>query len=112
MGTSLNSHPDQPGKRSALGRPEWMKASLVMSNHTSQPAEELCGSATSWRPDFIGPDGQFCDMDSKTLTPLCSVHDVDGCMEVDESKSTLTKRMNVARRASGVVHKTYKKIDK
>ena len=83
-----------------------------MSNFTSQPAEELCNSATSWGPDFIGSDGQFCDMGSKTLIPLCSSEDVDGCVEVDENEGTLVKRMSVARRSANVVHKSYKKISK
>ncbi|KAM0704790.1 hypothetical protein Q7P35_007576 [Cladosporium inversicolor] len=72
-----------------------------MSNYTSQPAEELCTSETSW-----GPDGNFCDMDTKALMPLCSSQDVHGCVEVDESERTLVKRMNVARRSADVVHKS------
>ena len=83
-----------------------------MSNHTSQPAADLCNSATSWGPDFIGPDGQFCDMGSKTLIPLCSSQDVEGCVEVDEEGTNLVKRMNVARRSTSVVHKSYNKIQK
>ncbi|KAK4209220.1 hypothetical protein QBC37DRAFT_450890 [Rhypophila decipiens] len=106
----------QPGKRkrNARNRPQWMTEQLIMSNYTSQPAEELCSSSTSWGPDFIGSDGKFCDMASKSLLPLCSVEDVDGCVEVDESQGggTLTRRVNVARRASSVAHKTYKNISK
>lgn len=89
-----------------------MTDNLIMSNFTSQPATELCTSDTSWGPDFIGPDGNFCDMDSKTLTPLCSAQDVDGCIEVDETQNTLVKRMSVARRSANVVHKSYGKISK
>ena len=83
-----------------------------MSNFTSQPAEQLCNSATSWGPDFIGSDGRFCDMNTKTLSPLCSSEDIEGCVEVDENEGTLMKRMNVARRSANVVHKSYKKISK
>ena len=83
-----------------------------MSNFTSQPAEQLCNSATSWGPDFIGSDGRFCDMNTKTLSPLCSSEDIEGCVEVDENEGTLVKRMNVARRSANVVHKSYKKISK
>lgn len=103
---------DQPGKRSIDDRPLWMTERLVMSNFTSQPAEQLCNSATSWGPDFIGPDGRFCDMSTKTLSPLCSSEDIEGCVEVDENEGTLVKRMNVARRSANVVHKSYKKISK
>jgi len=89
-----------------------MTQRLVVSNHTSQPAAELCNSATSYGPDFIGSDGLFCDMGSKTLTPLCSTEDVEGCVEVDESKGALMKRMSIARRATNVAHKSYKNISK
>lgn len=89
-----------------------MQDQLIMSNYTSQPAEELCTSETSWGPDFIGLDGNFCDMDAKTLMPLCSSQDVHGCVEVDENEGTLVKRMNAARRSADVVHKSYKKISK
>ncbi|ORY16598.1 hypothetical protein BCR34DRAFT_597605 [Clohesyomyces aquaticus] len=102
----------QPGKRSTRERPSWMTVQLIVSNHTTQPAAELCNSATSWGPDFVGPDGNFCDMESKTLAPLCSAQDVDGCVEVNESEGTLTKRLNIARRTTNVVHKSYKKISK
>ena len=83
-----------------------------MSNYTSQPAAELCNSATSWGPDFIGSDGKFCDMSTKTLAPLCSTEDVEGCVEVEEAKGNLVKRVRVARRATDVVHKTYAKISR
>ncbi|GAB7322881.1 hypothetical protein MBLNU13_g05431t1 [Cladosporium sp. NU13] len=104
----------KPEKRSihSRPRPSWMQDQLIMSNYTSQPAEELCTSGTSWGPDFIGLDGNFCDMDAKTLMPLCSSQDVHGCVEVDENEGTLVKRMNVARRSADVVHKSYKKISK
>lgn len=87
-----------------------MANNLVVSNYTSQPAAELCNSDTSYGPDFIGSDGQFCDMGTKTLTPLCSSEDVEGCVEVDEAEGKLVKRMRVARRATNVVHKTYTKV--
>ena len=89
-----------------------MTDNLIMSNHTSQPAEQLCSSETSWGPDFIGPDGNFCDMDSKTLMPLCSLKDVDGCVDVDEGAGQVIKKRTIARRSANVVHKSYGKISK
>lgn len=80
-----------------------------MSNFTSQPANELCDSAMSSGPDFVGSDGRFCNMNLKTLIPLCSFEDIDGCVEVDENEGTLVKRISVARRSVDV-HKTYKNI--
>jgi hypothetical protein len=110
----------QPGKRSPTtataihkrSRPTWMADNLIMSNFTSQPAEQLCSSETSWGPDFIGPDGNFCDMEKKELTPLCAVSDVEGCVEVDEDAGHVVKRRTVARRSANVVHKSYGKISK
>lgn len=85
---------------------------LVMSNWTTQSAAGLCESATSWGPDFIDANGQFCDMGTKTLLPLCSKEDVDGCVVVDETEGKLMKRMRVAKRATDVVHKSYKEVSK
>ncbi|KAH6865748.1 hypothetical protein BKA58DRAFT_226621 [Alternaria rosae] len=40
----------------------------------------------SWGPDFVGPDGQFWSMSTKTLTPLCSFETIGSscCVDVDE----------------------------
>ena len=107
----------RPGKRDLnpihkRSRPTWMTDNLIMSNFTSQPAEQLCSSETSWGPDFIGPDGNFCDMEKKELTPLCTVSDVEGCVEVDEDAGHVIKRRTVARRSANVIHKSYGKISK
>lgn len=109
---SLRRHPDQPGKRGIPVRPEWMTDRLIISTFSNQPAEELCSSNTSWGPDFIGPDGRFCDMESKTSAPLCSSQNVDGCVEVDEEEKHIVKRTDVARRSVKAVHKSYKTISK
>lgn len=103
---------DLPGKRDAPVRPTWMTNALIVSNYTSQPAEQLCNSDTSWGPDFVGHDGNFCDMETKTVTPLCTSQDVNGCIEVDEDQMKVVKRSRVARRSARVVHKSYKKISK
>ncbi|KAI4675458.1 uncharacterized protein J4E84_010053 [Alternaria hordeiaustralica] len=104
----------QPAKRSIPERPKWMHEYLIVSNWTSQTAADLCNSATSWGPDFIGSDDQFCDMSTKTLTPLCSPETVgsSGCVDVDEDAVSVVKRTSVARRAATVLHKSYKKIEK
>ncbi|KAF5228856.1 hypothetical protein FAUST_10830 [Fusarium austroamericanum] len=100
-----------PGKRANRPRRPWMEHKLVVSNLTQHKAEDLCSSETSWGPDFIGTDGQFCDMGTKKLTPLCSTKDVDGCIVVDGDKKTLTRRSRVAKREAHITHKTYKAID-
>jgi hypothetical protein len=87
-----------------------MTEQLIISNYTSHTAADLCNSATSWGPDFVGVDGMFCDMASKIMTPLCAAKEVDGCVVVDEQAGTLTRRISVAKRAANVAHKSYKKI--
>ena len=89
-----------------------MSDNLIMSNFSSQPAEQLCSMGTSWGPDLIDPDGNFCDMEKKELTPLCIVSDVEGCVEVDEVAGHVIKRRTVAHRSANVVHKSYGKISK
>lgn len=88
-----------------------MEQKLVVSDLKQHKAEDLCSSQMSWGPDFIGTDGQFCDMGTKKLTPLCSTKDVDGCIMIDDDNKTLTKRSRVAKREVNVTHKTYKAID-
>ncbi|KAI9172760.1 Non-reducing end alpha-L-arabinofuranosidase BoGH43A [Paramyrothecium foliicola] len=100
-----------PGKRSSRSQLPWMKQKLVVSKMASHKAENLCGSDKSWGPDFVGTDGYFCDMETKTLTPLCSMEDVNGCVEVDEEAMAIRKRSNVARREIQTTHKVYKKFD-
>lgn len=88
-------------------RKQWMEERLVVSNVTQHSTEELCSSATSWGPDFAGPDGLFCDMGTKTLHPLCSSQDVDGCVNISDDGKSVTKRTSVARRAVHAPHRSY-----
>jgi hypothetical protein len=87
-----------------------MKQQLVVSNLTQHKAGDLCSSETSWGPDFIGTDGQLCDMEAKTLTPLCTTKNVEGCIVINDDKKTLTRRTQVAKREAHVSHKTYEAI--
>lgn len=46
---------------------------LVASAHEQHSAREVCGSGTSRGPDFVSlKEGFFCDMETKTLWPLCA----------------------------------------
>ncbi|CAK1367923.1 hypothetical protein CB0940_11364 [Cercospora beticola] len=103
--------PGEPAKRSVdVPRPQWILDRLVVSNITGEDAELLCSSKTSWGPDFVGADGKFCDMESKQLSQLCEVANVDGCVELDSAGQSLTKRTSVARREVKAVHKQYQHI--
>lgn len=83
---------------------------IVSPTYAGHEAEMLCSSATSWGPDFVGSDGKFCDMHSKTLSPLCSTEEVDGCVDIDTAEGVVKKRSTVARRSVSSVHKSYKKV--
>ncbi|RSL61019.1 hypothetical protein CEP54_006481 [Fusarium duplospermum] len=100
-----------PDKRANRPRRPWMEQKLVVSNLTQHKAEELCSSETSWGPDFVGTDGMFCDMGTKTLTPLCSTRNVEGCIVIDNDNKAITKRSRVAKREADITHKTYKAIN-
>ncbi|UNI23727.1 hypothetical protein JDV02_009529 [Purpureocillium takamizusanense] len=105
----ISKRPQKRVERRA--RLPWMEQKLVMSNITQHTAEELCTSTTSYGPDFVGSDGKFCDMGTKTLSPLCSTENVPGCIDINNKSKTVTKRSFIARRAVDVNHKTYKAID-
>ena len=51
-------------------------------------------------------------MDSKTLTPLCSTSNVNGCIEIDQTTKSATKRTTVARRSLDQIHKSYDTVHK
>ena len=55
-----------------------------------------------------GPDGYFCDMGIKSLSPLCAKEDVQGCIEVYRDGNTLAKR-SVAHREVKTI-KVYDKL--
>ncbi|KAL7942577.1 hypothetical protein V8C42DRAFT_360011 [Trichoderma barbatum] len=97
----------RPSKRFVKPRREWMEKRLVVSNISQHKAADVCNSATSWGPDFVGSDGLFCDMNTKILIPICSFHDIDGCIDVNLDNQTITKRSNVAKRRIETRYKTY-----
>ena len=88
-----------------------MENTLVVSNITQHTAEEVCSSATSWGPDFIGSDGKFCDMGAKVLSPLCSTENVAGCIDINSEKNTATKRSFIGKRSVDTPHRTYEDIN-
>lgn len=101
---------DQPDKRSLKPRTARMTDKLITSTWHAHTAAHLCGHAKSWGPDFVGSDGYFCDMETKTLSPLCSTKEVEGCVDVDAEGKKITKRTSVARRTVNTTHRSYKKV--
>lgn len=56
----------------------WCKENqLVVSEHTAHSAREVCGSSSSWGPDFVSvAEGVYCDMCKREIYPLCSGENV------------------------------------
>lgn len=106
-------------KRSNLlprARLPWMENKLIISDIASHSAANLCNSETSWGPDFVSSvEGKLCDMSTKTLYPLCSKEQVDGCVEIEtkpansaaRTVSVATQRLSVARRTVSGPLKSY-----
>ncbi|PGH00123.1 hypothetical protein AJ79_08306 [Helicocarpus griseus UAMH5409] len=101
-------------KRSMVGveRPEWMHKRLIISDYPSDNATELCRHEMSYGPDAIGSDGFYCNMATRELSPLCSVQDAEGCVNVDEEGQVVTKRASVAKRSVNMHYRSYEKLDK
>ena len=87
-----------------------MENSLVMSNITQHDAAKLCEDPMSWGLDFVGPDGMYCDMGTHKLSPLCSSHPVDGCVNVDHDKKVVTKRSVGVKREAEKDFKSFENI--
>lgn len=107
-------HPAAPAKKRNLAeRPDWITEQLVIQAlNSGVTAEELCGSETSWGPDYIGSDHKFCDMTDKVVSPLCELENVEGCIEYDETSQSITKRSSIVRRSVKTHQKSYKVIKK
>lgn len=105
--TPVNGAPAKR-KRDTSVRPQWMTEQLIVSSIPQHSAKTLCDSETSWGPDFVDVNGQYCDLGTKTLTPLCTASDTAGCLEFDGS--TLTKRTTVGRREVKLADKSYKVV--
>ncbi|KAI1122808.1 hypothetical protein F5Y10DRAFT_253288 [Nemania abortiva] len=61
--------------------PPPMGGSLVIGDSDQHSAEDLCGSATSFGPDFLNVQtGIFCRMSDKTTWPVCDgANTTDNC---------------------------------
>ncbi|TGJ88660.1 hypothetical protein E0Z10_g2 [Xylaria hypoxylon] len=62
--------------------------SLVIGDSDIHKATDLCGSETSYGPDFVNvKTGMFCRMSDKTLWPTCNGADVtDNCFNFDSQQ--------------------------
>lgn len=57
---------------------------LVVTPYKKHSVIELCNSETSWGPDEVSlNERMFCDMDTKTLYPLCEDQTTMNCFDLD-----------------------------
>ncbi|PVI06875.1 hypothetical protein DM02DRAFT_581396 [Periconia macrospinosa] len=92
-------------------RPEWMTKRLIVSDFPTHNATELCLHPMSFGPDAVGSDGYFCNMKTRELTPLCTFKDVEGCIDVDQTNSKISKRSSVAKRSASLHVRSYEQVD-
>lgn len=63
----------RPNSRAVRKRSAQMQSELVVSSSSGQSAASLCSNPSSFGPDFVDlANNQFCDMETKTLLPLCN----------------------------------------
>jgi hypothetical protein len=75
---------------------QFMGEHLVTSHHDDHSAAELCGSESSMGPDFVAvSEGQFCDMATKELWPVCSDTIMRNCFDLNlnQIRSSLGRRL-------------------
>ncbi|CAD0113317.1 unnamed protein product [Aureobasidium uvarum] len=123
--TEITDAPFNPGKAkrdNASPRPclPWMEQKLIVSNIATHSATNLCNSNTSWGPDFASPvEGKLCDMSTKTLYTLCSMEDVDGCVDIatnpvngtTQQRTVATRKLSVAKRTVNSPIRSYEETD-
>lgn len=86
---------------------------LIKSGSQYHSASELCGSATSYGPDFVSiHEGIFCDMDQKKAWPLCKTAKDTACFD-DKTNKMRLGAANSRRDGKGTVlpRKVYKNIE-
>lgn len=61
---------------------------LVINDLESQRAHTLCESSSSAGPNFLNPkDGFFCDMQTKTVYPVCaSQNQTTVCFDLEQNE--------------------------
>ncbi|KAI0392432.1 hypothetical protein F5Y17DRAFT_359122 [Xylariaceae sp. FL0594] len=82
---SNNNHPHyRRGNGTSPSVRDMIPVSLVVGDNDKHKAEDLCGSATSYGPDFANvASGTFCRMSDKTVWPVCSASVADNCFNTD-----------------------------
>ncbi|KAK3719962.1 hypothetical protein LTR37_004085 [Vermiconidia calcicola] len=82
---------------------------LIVNSRPQQSAIALCNSPTSRGSDFASTnEGLFCDMETKTLYPICSAETTELCFDLEARHPYLREAGKVRRRSA--VSRKYNKI--
>ncbi|PKS08638.1 hypothetical protein jhhlp_005025 [Lomentospora prolificans] len=66
-------------------RSQRMSERLIVTPHAKHSAVELCNSETSWGPDEVSlTERMFCDMETKSLYPLCKNGIEENCFDLEK----------------------------
>ena len=77
-------------------------SSVVISDHITHSAQEVCDSTTSMGPDFVSTtEGLYCDMCTHTIYDVCTSNVTSGCF--DMSSQALKPGVNLDRRGLNAV---------
>lgn len=85
MSSAIASKPMQVKRQSTNVLPSDTR--LVISSDANQSSTQLCANGESLGPDFFNvAEGQFCQMSTKTLYPVCSGVVNDNCFNAETQK--------------------------
>ncbi|KAK5630492.1 hypothetical protein RRF57_006207 [Xylaria bambusicola] len=63
---------------------------LIITSMAAHSAQELCDSETSWGPDTVSTvENLFCDMETKTLYPVCAGTATTSCFDLENESLIL-----------------------
>ena len=98
--------------RRQTSRSSWTQKQLIVSPDPQHAATMLCESATSSGPDFVSlSEGLYCDMDEKTLWPICSsVNTATSCFDMTSNSLLLPAASSGSKRQVTRGSKTYEKV--
>ena len=92
--------------------PELVGKQIVKSKMDTHTATGLCESETSRGPDFVSlVEGKFCDMETKTLWPVCKDEEDGDCFDnnihlmrgVNKLGKRTGRRVTLARKYTKVI---------
>ena len=85
---------------------------LVVSDISAHSATTLCNHDMSRGPDFVSTiENLFCDMETKTLYPLCTGSQSSNCFTIDKDQKKIRKRGGDGSGANDALHRSYRAVN-